>query len=69
MKLSKLKHHFDCKHRSFASKDINYFVTKADRIKKPNLTTGSKYHKQNVSDVEPSYFVALRIARAMKPHL
>ncbi|XP_075833987.1 protein FAM200C-like isoform X1 [Microtus pennsylvanicus] len=68
MKPNKLKRHFDSKHLSFADKDINYFRSKADELKKARLDTGSKYPKQNVIAVEFSYLVALRIARTMKPH-
>nr|KAF6360181.1 hypothetical protein mMyoMyo1_011133 [Myotis myotis] len=68
MKLNKLKHHFDSKHPIFADKDTNYFRSKADGLKKARLDTGGKYHKQNVAAIEASYMVALRIARAMKPH-
>ncbi|KAK1336735.1 LOW QUALITY PROTEIN: hypothetical protein QTO34_002770 [Cnephaeus nilssonii] len=68
MKPNKRKRHFDSKHPSFASKDTNYFRSKADGLKKARLDTGGKYHKQNIAAVEASYLVALRIARAMKPH-
>ncbi|XP_070270292.1 LOW QUALITY PROTEIN: protein FAM200C [Myotis yumanensis] len=68
MKLNKLKCHFDSKHPSFASKDTNYFRSKADGLKKGRLDTGGKYHKQNVAAVEASYLVALKIERGMKPH-
>ncbi|KAK1339624.1 hypothetical protein QTO34_018178 [Cnephaeus nilssonii] len=68
MKPNKLKCHFDSKHLRFASKDTNYFRSKADGLKKARLDTGGKYHKQNVAAIEASYLVALRIARAMKPH-
>ncbi|XP_040191825.1 zinc finger BED domain-containing protein 5-like [Rana temporaria] len=68
MKPNKLKRHFDTKHPSFAGKDIQYFKNKADGVKKSRLDTGGKYHKQNLAAVEASYLVALRIARAKKPH-
>ncbi|KAL1768625.1 zinc finger protein BED domain-containing protein 5-like [Sigmodon hispidus] len=68
MKPNKLKRHFDSKHLSFAGKDISYFRSKADELKKARLDTGSKYPRQNVIAVEASYLVALRIARTMKPH-
>ncbi|XP_070275267.1 SCAN domain-containing protein 3-like [Myotis yumanensis] len=68
MKLNKQKYHFDSKHPSFASKDTNYFRSKADGLKKARLDTGGKYHKQNVAAIEASYLLALRNARAMKPH-
>ncbi|BFZ03436.1 hypothetical protein BsWGS_06475 [Bradybaena similaris] len=70
MKPNKLKRHFDSKHPSFTGNDTNNFRSKADRLKNARLDTGGKYHKQNVSAVEASfsYLVALRIARAMKPH-
>ncbi|KAK1346913.1 hypothetical protein QTO34_000773 [Cnephaeus nilssonii] len=55
MKPNKLKCHFDSKHPSFASKDTNYFRSKADGLKKARLDTGGKYHKQNVAAVEASY--------------
>ncbi|BFZ22861.1 hypothetical protein BsWGS_25900 [Bradybaena similaris] len=67
MKPNNLKRHFDSKHPSFAGKDTNYFRSKADGLEKVRLDTGGKYHKQNVSAVEASYLMALRIARAMKP--
>ncbi|CAJ0945397.1 unnamed protein product, partial [Ranitomeya imitator] len=68
MKPNKLKRHFDSKHPLFASKDISYFRSKADGLKKSRFDTGGQYHKHNVAAVEASYLVALRIARAMKPH-
>ncbi|XP_070257217.1 protein FAM200C-like isoform X1 [Myotis yumanensis] len=68
MKPNKLRRHFDSKHPSFAGKDTNYFRSKADGLKKARLDTGGKYQKENVAAVEASYLVALRIARAMKPH-
>ena len=68
MKPNKLKRHFDSKHPSFAGKDTEYFRSKADGVRKARLDTGGKYHQQNVAAVEASYLVALRIARAMKPH-
>jgi hypothetical protein len=68
MKPNKLKRHFDSKHLSFADKDIHYFKCKADVVKNARLDFSGKYHKQNIAAVEASYLVALRIARAMKPH-
>ncbi|KAM4807621.1 zinc finger BED domain-containing protein 5-like [Rhinophrynus dorsalis] len=68
MKPNKLKRHFDSKHPSFASKDIQYFKYKADGVKKSRLDTGGKYQQQNLAAVEASYLVALRIAKAKKPH-
>ncbi|KAK1336381.1 hypothetical protein QTO34_004187 [Cnephaeus nilssonii] len=68
MKPNKLKRHSDSKYLSFAGKDTNYFRSKADGLEKARPDTGGKYHKQNVAAVEASYLVALRIARAMKPH-
>ncbi|KAL6046540.1 hypothetical protein STEG23_018200 [Scotinomys teguina] len=69
MKPNKLKRHFDSKHLSFAGKDITYFRSKADELKRARPDTGGvKYPRQNVIAVEASYLVALRIARTMKPH-
>ncbi|KAM4697851.1 zinc finger BED domain-containing protein 5-like [Rhinophrynus dorsalis] len=68
MKPNKLKRHFDSKHPSFASKDIQYFKNKADGVKKSRLDTGGKYQQQNLAAVEASYLVALRITKAKKPH-
>ncbi|XP_036027915.1 protein ZBED8-like [Onychomys torridus] len=69
MKPNKLKRHFDSKHLSFAGKDINYFRSRADELKRARPDTGGvKYPRQNVIAVEASYLVALRIARTMKPH-
>ncbi|XP_048351811.1 protein ZBED8-like [Sphaerodactylus townsendi] len=68
MKPNKLKRHFDSKHSNFAGKDTNDCRSKADGLKKARLDTGGKFHKQNIAAVEASYLVALRIARAMKPH-
>lgn len=66
MKLNKLKCHFDSKYLSFAGKNTSYFRSNADRLKKARLDT--KYRKENITAIEASYLVALRIARAMKPH-
>ncbi|XP_039175589.1 SCAN domain-containing protein 3-like [Crotalus tigris] len=68
MNPNKLKRHFESKHPSYAGKDTNYFREKSDGLKKGRLDTGGKYHRQNVAAIEGSYLVALRIARAMKPH-
>ncbi|XP_054573034.1 LOW QUALITY PROTEIN: zinc finger BED domain-containing protein 5-like, partial [Eptesicus fuscus] len=68
MKPNKLKCHFDSKHPCFAGKDTNYFRSKANGLKKARLDTGGKYHNQNIAAIKASYLVALRIARAMKPH-
>lgn len=64
MKPNKLYHPFDSKHLSFTSKDRS----KTDRLKKAKLDTGGKYYKQNIIAIGTSCLVALRIARAMKPH-
>lgn len=66
MKLNKLKCRFDSKHLSITGKNTSYFRSNADGLKKSRLDT--KYHKQNITAIEASYLVALRIARAMKPH-
>uniref|UniRef100_A0A803K116 DUF4371 domain-containing protein n=1 Tax=Xenopus tropicalis TaxID=8364 RepID=A0A803K116_XENTR len=42
MKPNKLKRHFESKHPSFASKNTNYFRSKADGLKKTRLDTGGK---------------------------
>ncbi|XP_052611518.1 protein ZBED8-like isoform X1 [Peromyscus californicus insignis] len=69
MKPNKLKRHFDSKHLSFAGKDVSYFRSRADELKRARPDTGgAKYPRQNVIAVEASYLVALRIARTMKPH-
>lgn len=66
MKLNKLKCHFDSKYLSFTCKNTSCFRSNAGGFKKSRLDT--KYHKQNITAIEASYLVALRIARAMKPH-
>ncbi|XP_070599912.1 protein FAM200C-like [Erythrolamprus reginae] len=68
MKPNKLKRHFDSKHANFVGMDPNYFRSKADGLKEAVLDTGGKCRNQNKAAVEASYLVALRIARAMKPH-
>lgn len=40
MMLSKLKHHCDSKHLSFAGKDINYLKCKVDEPKKARINSG-----------------------------
>lgn len=68
MKPNKLKHHFDTKHLSFASKDTGYFKRKTKDIKRSRLDTGGKYHQQNRATFKVLYMVALRIPKAKKPH-
>src|SRR6218665_3272721 len=68
MKPNKLKRHFDTKHQTFSDKDVQYFKNKADGVKKGRLDAGGRYQQQNVAAVEASYLVALRIAKAKKPH-
>src|SRR6218665_1620967 len=65
---TKLKRHFDIKHQNFSDKDVQYFKNKADCVKKGRLDAGGRYQQQNVAAVEDSYLVALRIAKAKKPH-
>ena len=68
MKPNKMKHHFDAKHPNFAGKDVQYFKNKADSVKKNRLDFRGKYQQQNMAAIEASYLVALRIAKAKKPH-
>jgi len=68
MKSDKLKRHFDTKHQNFSDKDVQYFKNKADGVKKGRLDAGGRYQQQNVAAVEASCLVALRIAKARKPH-
>ena len=72
MKPNKLKRHFDTKHQNFSDrpKDVGlqYCKNKADGVKKGRLDAGGRYQQQNVAAVEASYLVALRIAKAKKPH-
>lgn len=68
MKPNKLKCHFDNMHLSFTGKDTNYFRSKSDGFEKARLDTGGKYHTQNITAIEASDLVALRITRAMTPH-
>src|SRR6218665_181945 len=69
MKPNKFKRHFDTKHQNFSDKHVQYFKNKADGVKKSRLDAGSSlYQQQNVAAVEASYLVALRIAKAKKPH-
>ena len=68
MKPNKMKRHFDAKHPNFAGKEVQYFKNKADGVKKNRLDFGGKYQQQNMAAIETSYLVALRIAKAKKPH-
>jgi len=68
MKPNKLKRHFDTKHQNSSDKDVQYFKNKADGVKKGRLDAGGRCQQQNVAAVEASYLVALRIAKAKKPH-
>lgn len=68
MKPNKLIRHFNTKHPNFADKDIDFFKRKADSVKRSRLDSGGLYQQQNVAAVEASYLVALRIAKAKKPH-
>ena len=68
MKPNKMKRHFDAKHPSFTGKDVQYFKNKADGVNKSRLDFGGKYQQQNMAAIEASYLVALRIAKAKKPH-
>ena len=68
MKPNKMKRHFDAKHPNFAGKDVQYFKNKADGVKKSRLDLCGKYQQKNMAANEASYLVALRIAKAKKPH-
>ena len=68
MKPNKLKRHFDTKHPNLSGQDVQYFKNKAEGVKKSRLDSGGKYQQQNVAAIEASYLVALRIAKAKKPH-
>ena len=68
MKPNKMKRNFDAKHPNFAGKDVQYFKNKGDGVKKSRLDFGGKYQQQNMAAIEASYLVALRIAKANKPH-
>ena len=68
MKPNKMKRHFDAKHPNFTRKDVQYFKNKADGVKKSRHGFGGKYQQQNMAAIEASYLVALRIAKAKKPH-
>ena len=65
MKPSKMKRLFDGKHHNFAGKDVQYFKNKADGV---TLDFGGRYQQQNMAAIEASYLVALKIAKAKKPH-
>src|SRR6218665_109871 len=65
---TKLKRHFDIKHQNFSDKDVQFFKSKADGVKKGRLDAGGRYQQQNVAAVEDSYLVALKIAKAKKPN-
>ena len=67
-KPNEMKRHFDAKHSNFADKDVQHFKNKADGVKKSRLDFGGKYQQQNMAAIEASYLVALRIAKAKKPH-
>jgi len=66
MKPNKLK----LKHQHFSDKAVGlqYFKNKADGVKEGRLDAGGRYQQQNVAAVGASYLVALRIAKAKKPH-
>ena len=64
MKPNKLKH----QHFSDKAVGLQYFKNKADGVKEGRLDAGERYQQQNVAAVEASYLVALRIAKAKKPH-
>ena len=68
MKPNKMKCHFKANHPNFAGKDVQCSKNKADGVKKRRLDFGGKYQHQNMAAIEASYFVALRIAKAKKPH-
>ena len=68
MKPNKMKRHFDAEHPSFTGKDVQYLKNKTDGVKKSRLDFGRKYQQQNMAAIEASYLVALRIAKAKKPH-
>ena len=66
MKPNKLKRNFDTKHQHFSDKDVQYFKNKA---RKADLMRGAGTNSKTWSPaVEASYFFALRIAKAKKPH-
>ena len=67
MKPNKMKCHFDAKYPNFVDKDVQYFKNKSDGVKN-RLDFGGKYQQHNMAAIEDSYLVALRIAKAKKPH-
>ena len=67
MNPNKMKRHFDAKHPNFAGKDVQYFKNKADGVKN-RFYFGGKYQQIHRAANEASYLVALRIAKAKRPH-
>ncbi|KII75153.1 hypothetical protein RF11_10447 [Thelohanellus kitauei] len=54
-------------HPNFLNKDTNYFRLKADGVRKTSLDVCGTYNHPNLAEVDASYLVKLRIARAIKP--
>ena len=67
MKPSKLMRHFRTKHPDLSKKPIEFFQRKRDELKKQQ-TQFVKRSKLNSAALRASFDVALRIAKAKKPH-
>ena len=55
-------------HPEYKDKGIAFFERKRDALKRAKLDPSATYYKENISQVEASYEVALTIAKQKKPH-
>ena len=68
MKPFQLKIHLEKEHANHTDKDTSFFQRKADNVKRSKIDATGDLYGSSKSTVEASYIVALRIAKAKKPH-
>ena len=67
MKPSKLKRHLETKHFQHAKKDVAFFQRHEAGLKRPRLDCTGSFNQSNVSAIEASYVVTLKIGKQIKP--
>lgn len=70
MKPSKLKHHFESKHKDCTDKPVSFFERKRDELERHMSKNTSQFFMpgENAKATEASYRVSLLIAKTGKPH-
>ena len=68
MKPAKIQRHLETKHPALKDKSIDFFKAKVDGVKSRRLDSSGLFHNKNLSAIEASYTIALKITKAKKPH-